>query len=134
MENLIQCFECNYAINSKEVEVMPYKMIVNNTEYIALCYKCPKCNGYNIYSVDNKLTYEIHKETIRAYYKNKRAKKIKSSQLEANVKLRLKLNLLRQSLIKNISNQNYQLFDKDNKLVKTGKFELPNLKSEEENK
>lgn len=137
MDKIQKCSKCDGDIDISKAETIKSSVFVEDQEYISICFQCPNCNEVHIFSVDNKLTNKICKELekdnvkLNNYVTN--GCTVTSKMKQKNIKLRLKLDLLRQTLYKNLLGKSYQLYTEDKILIKTGIFELPNLKSEEEN-
>ena len=137
MDKIQKCSKCDGDIDISKAEVIKSNVFVEDQEYMSICFQCPNCNEVHIFSVDNKLTNKICKELekdnikLNNYVTN--GCTVTNKMKQKNIKLRLKLDLLRQTLYKNLLGKSYQLYTEDNILIKTGIFELPNLKSEEEN-
>ena len=137
MDKIQKCSKCDGDIDISKTEIIKSNVFVEDQEYMSICFQCPNCNEVHIFSVDNKLTNKICKEfekdniKLNNYVTN--GCTVTNKMKQKNIKLRLKLDLLRQTLYKNLLGKSYQLYTEDNILIKTGIFELPNLKSEEEN-
>ena len=137
MDKIQKCSKCDGDIDISKAEVIKSNVFVEDQEYMSICFQCPNCNEVHIFSVDNKLTNKICKELEKDNTKLNNyvtsGCTVTNKMKQKNIKLRLKLDLLRQTLYKNLLGKSYQLYTEDNILIKTGIFELPNLKSEEEN-
>ena len=137
MDKIQKCSKCDGDIDISKAEIIKSNVFVEDQEDMSICFQCPNCNEVHIFSVDNKLTNKICKELekdntkLNNYVTN--GCTVTNKMKQKNIKLRLKLDLLRQTLYKNLLGKSYQLYTEDNILIKTGIFELPNLKSEEEN-
>lgn len=137
MDKIQKCSKCDGDIDISKTEIIKSNVFVEDQEYMSICFQCPNCNEVRIFSVDNRLTNKICKELekdnikLNNYVTN--GCTVTNKMKQKNIKLRLKLDLLRQTLYKNLLGKSYQLYTEDNILIKTGIFELPNLKSEEEN-
>lgn len=131
LQTIYKCSKCEGNIDIRTTQSSPSEMLIENQKYKCFYFQCPTCNEIFIFCIDNDLTYKVFQELykqnliIENYVNNNCTigKKMK----EKNIKLRMKLQLLRQTLYKNLDGKDYQLFSLDGKLVKTGKFELPNF-------
>lgn len=130
MQENVECLDCQGTINIKFVSAKKSKMKIGDEEYICIYYLCPHCTSPQIFSIDNIMTAKIHNTLMvedKKMQNLRNTNKITKNVISKNIKLRMKLNLLRQTLYKNIQHQSYQLFDENNNIIKTGIFELPNL-------
>ena len=138
MQETLECIECKGNVNSKDLKAIESRILVEDKEYICNYFICPICNKINVVTIDNDLTYKVWKELnknntkLKTYFEN--GCKVSQNMRTNNVKLRLKLNLLRQTLYKSLLGQGYQILDKESNIITSGIIKLPNLESEEESK
>lgn len=138
MQKTLKCNLCNCYNNIKDLEVKTFRMTVGDSEYISNYYICPHCNELNLFSLDSKITEKFVKELnknngkIEQWLKN--GCTVTPKMKKDNIKLRMKVNLLRRMLYNKLDGKTYQLFDVDNNIIKTGIFKKPINNFGEENK
>lgn len=134
MQKTLECIQCKKINNIKALEVKRSRMVIGDSEYICNYYICPGCEGINLFSIDNEVTNKIFEELqkdnqkIKTWMTNKC--EVTSKMKQKNIKLRLKYNLLQQTLYNKIVGKDYQLLSDNNLVIKTGKLQLPNFESE----
>lgn len=129
MANL-KCNECKKEIDMFSVETHTSTGNIGEDKYIFIFCVCPNCQHIIIMMIDNEMTYKIFNDLLND---NKKLENIKllhgnvsKKRLNNNMKIRLKLQLLRTNLHKHLDGQEYQFTGLNNELL-TGIFKLPNL-------
>lgn len=131
IQKVYKCDKCKGDIDITKTQSNSSVILFEDEKYKCFYFQCPSCDEIYIFCIDNDLTYKVFQELykqsmiIENYIRNNCTigKKFQNK----NIKLRMKLQLLRQTLYKNLEGKDYQLFSQDGQLIKTGKFELPNF-------